>query len=51
MIAEKAKDFHEGIELASHSIDSGKALDTLKSLVEFTRAERRFVRSPYEMAT
>jgi anthranilate phosphoribosyltransferase len=50
MIAGKAKDFHEGIELAGHSIDSGKALDTLKNLVEFTRTERSFMRSPYEMA-
>ena len=50
MIAGKAKDFDTGIELANQSIDSGKALATLKSLIEFTRAERRFTFSPYEMA-
>jgi anthranilate phosphoribosyltransferase len=50
MIAGKAKDFHEGISLASHCIDSGRALDTLKNLVEFTSTERSFMRSPYEMA-
>ena len=50
MIAGKAKDFHEGIELASHSIDSGRALDTLKNLAEFTSTERSFMRNPYEMA-
>jgi len=50
MISGKAKDFREGIELASRSIDSGRALDTLKNLVEFTSTERNFMRSPYEMA-
>lgn len=44
MIVGKAKDFHEGIELASHSIDSGKALDTLNRLIEFTNSEHRFIR-------
>jgi len=45
MIAGEARDFHEGIRLASHSIDSGKALDTLKRLAEFTHTEQRFLRS------
>ena len=42
--AGRAKDFNEGIELASQSIDSGKALRTLESLVEFAKAEGRFLR-------
>jgi len=50
MIAGRAKDLNAGIELANQSIDSGKALATLKNLIEFTRAERRFTFSPYEMA-
>ncbi len=45
--AGKAKDFNEGIEMANQSIDSGKALDELKKLVEFTNTERRFLRNPY----
>lgn len=45
MILGKAKDFNEGIELASYSIDSGKALDTLKRVVEFTHTEQRYLRS------
>ena len=50
MIAGRAKDLNAGIELANQSIDSGKALATLKNLVEFTRAEHRFTFSPYETA-
>lgn len=34
--AGKAKDFKEGVVLAAGSIDSGKALDKLQSLIEFT---------------
>ena len=49
VIAGKAKDFNEGIDLANQSIDSGKALHTLERLVEFTHAERRFLRSGYEV--
>jgi len=49
MIAQKAKDFNEGIELANQSIDSGNALHTLEKLVEFTNAERRFLRSEHEL--
>jgi anthranilate phosphoribosyltransferase len=49
MIAGKAKDFNEGIELANQSIDSGKALHTLENLVEFTKAERRFLRDHHEL--
>jgi anthranilate phosphoribosyltransferase len=48
MIAERAKDFSEGIELANQSIDSGKAYNKLKSLIEFTNAERRYIRNPHE---
>ncbi len=35
-IAEKAKDIAEGITLANQSIDSGKALEKLEALQEFT---------------
>ena len=48
-IAGGAKDFNEGIALANQSIDSGKALHTLKGLIRFTNSERRFLRSEYEM--
>ncbi len=48
MIAGRAKDFDEGIELANQSIDSGKALNKLERLIEFTNGERRFLRNPYE---
>jgi anthranilate phosphoribosyltransferase len=43
-----AKDFRRGIELANQSIDSGKALNTLERLVEFTNAEGRYFRKAYE---
>jgi anthranilate phosphoribosyltransferase len=49
MIAQRAKDFNEGIELANKSIDSGNALHTLEKLVEFTNLERRFLRSEHEL--
>jgi anthranilate phosphoribosyltransferase len=49
MIAGRAKDFDEGIELANQSIDSGKALNTLERLIEFTNAERRYLRNPYKV--
>jgi anthranilate phosphoribosyltransferase len=49
VMAGRAKDFNKGIELASQSIDSGKALHTLESLVEFTNAERRFLRDHHEL--
>jgi anthranilate phosphoribosyltransferase len=45
MIAEKAKDLHEGIDLASHSIDSGRALNVLEGLTQFTHTEERYLRS------
>jgi len=48
MIAGRAKDIGEGIGLANQSIDSGKALNKLEGLIEFTNAERRFLRNPYE---
>jgi anthranilate phosphoribosyltransferase len=49
VIAGRAAGFNEGIELANQSIDSGKALDTLKGLIRFTNSERRFLRSEFEM--
>jgi anthranilate phosphoribosyltransferase len=48
MIAGRAKDFDEGIELANQSIDSGEAFNKLERLIEFTNGERRFLRNPYE---
>jgi len=49
MIAGRAKDFNEGIELANQSIDSGEALKKLERLIGFTNTERRFLRNPYEV--
>ncbi len=48
VIAGRAKDFKEGVELANQSIDSGKAFNTLEKLVEFTNAESRYLRKSYE---
>jgi anthranilate phosphoribosyltransferase len=48
MIAGRAKNFDEGIELANQSIDSGEALNKLKRLIEFTNEERRYLRNPFE---
>jgi anthranilate phosphoribosyltransferase len=48
MIAGRAKDFNEGIELANQSIDSGEALNKLEKLIQFTHTERRYLRNPYE---
>ena len=48
VIAGRTKDFREGIELANQSIDSGEAFNTLERLVEFTNAERRYLRKAYE---
>ena len=45
MIAGRAKDFDEGIELANQSIDSGEAFNKLERLIEFTNAERRYLRN------
>jgi len=44
MISGKAKDFHEGIEMANQSIDSGRALETLKRVIQFTNTEKRYLR-------
>ncbi len=44
MIAGKAKDLQEGIELANHSIDSGSAFKTLEKVKQFTNSEKRFLR-------
>ena len=46
----RAMDFNEGIELAIQSIDLGKALRTLEGLVEFIKAEGRFLRDQHELA-
>jgi anthranilate phosphoribosyltransferase len=48
MIAGRAKDFDEGIGLASQSIDSGEAFNKLERLIQFTHTERRYLRDPYE---
>lgn len=48
-IAGRAKDFNEGIRLANQSIDSGKALNTLERLIEFTNTERRYLRNAHEV--
>ncbi|MEW6374424.1 MAG: anthranilate phosphoribosyltransferase [Thermodesulfobacteriota bacterium] len=47
MIAGRAKDFKEGIELANQSIDSGEALHKLERLIEFTHSEQRYLRYEY----
>ena len=44
VVAGRAKDFKEGMDLAKQLIDSGKALDLLNRLVQFTNSERRFIR-------
>ena len=49
MIAGKAKDIGEGIELANQSIDSGEAFSKLGKLIEFTNSDRRYLRNPYEV--
>jgi len=49
MIAGRAKDFNEGIELANQSIDSGEAFKKLVRLIEFTNTERRYLRNPFEL--
>jgi anthranilate phosphoribosyltransferase len=47
-VAGRVRDIKEGIELAEQTIDSGKALDTLSRLIQFTNSEHRFIRG--EMA-
>jgi len=44
VIAGRVKDFKEGIELAKQSIDSGKAIEILDRLIQFTNSERRFLK-------
>ncbi len=44
VVAGRAKDFKEGMDLAKQTIDSGKALDILNRLIQFTNSERRFIR-------
>jgi anthranilate phosphoribosyltransferase len=48
MIAGRAKNLYEGIELANQSIDSGEAFNKLERLIQFTSTERRYLRNPYE---
>jgi anthranilate phosphoribosyltransferase len=48
LIAGRAKDFREGIELANQSIDSGEAFNKLERLIEFTNSEKRYLRNRYE---
>lgn len=50
MIAGRTKDFKEGIELASQSIDSGEALKKLEELIDFTNGERIYLRNPNGMS-
>jgi len=49
MIAGRAKNLDEGIELANQSIDSGEAFNKLERLIKFTSTERRYLRNPYEV--
>ncbi|MDO9124761.1 MAG: hypothetical protein Q7V12_10135, partial [Deltaproteobacteria bacterium] len=44
VVAGRAKDFKEGMDLAKQTIDSGKALDILNRLIQFTNSEHRFIR-------
>jgi anthranilate phosphoribosyltransferase len=48
MIAGKARNLNEGMELASQSIDSGEAFNKLERLIKFTQSEQRYLRNPYE---
>jgi anthranilate phosphoribosyltransferase len=49
MIAGRAKNLDEGIELANQSIDSGEAFNKLERLIKFTQTEHRYLRNPYEV--
>jgi len=49
MIAGRAKDFNEGIELANRSIDSGEASNRLERVIEFTNGDPRYLRKAYEV--
>lgn len=44
VVAGRARDFKEGMDLAKQTIDSGKALDILNRLIQFTNSEHRFIR-------
>ncbi len=44
MVSGRTRNFHEGIEVASWSIDSGRALEILKKAVHLTNSETRFLR-------
>ncbi len=41
VVAGKARDFIEGVAMAAEVIDSGRALQTLKTLADFTQRNRR----------
>jgi anthranilate phosphoribosyltransferase len=49
MIAGRAKNLNEGIELANQSIDSGEAFNKLERLIRFTNTESRYLRDAYEV--
>lgn len=49
MVAGRAKNLDEGIELAKQSIDSGEAFNKLERLIKFTNTEHRYLRNPYEV--
>jgi len=48
MIAGRANDFNQGIALARHSIDSGRALKVLEAMREFTNMEQTYLRNDHE---
>ncbi len=48
MIAGRAKNLGEGMDLANQSIDSGEAFNKLERLIQFTHTEHRYLRNPYE---
>lgn len=47
VIAGRAKDFKEGVDLANQSIDSGEAFNKLEMLIEFTNVEHSYLRKGY----
>jgi anthranilate phosphoribosyltransferase len=49
MVAGRAKNLDEGIELANQSIDSGEAFNKLDRLIKFTNTEHRYLRDPFEV--
>lgn len=47
-ITGKVKSFGEGIELARHSIESGRALKKFRELIEFNKKEQTYFRTLFE---